>query len=178
MLMFDAVTHARRTKVAQRRGGGREASAAGAHQIVRGLEPVDADRRGVQPAAFMLAASAGVMPRPPVVMVGRMPARGERRDDVEEARVQVGLAADEHDLAGAGRGELLDDLQRSVGGQLVGARVAGARAAVGARLIARERQLPDHVGGVQRCVLRHLQPAQCHAFQIALDRDRRLPSFT
>ena len=86
--------------------------------------------------------------------------------------MQVGLAADEHDLARAGRGELRDDLQRLVGGELVGARVAGARAAVGARLIARERQLPDHVGGVQRRVLRHLEPAQCHAFQIALDRDR------
>ena len=44
--------------------------------------------------------------------------------------MQVRLAADEHDLARAERGELGDDAERLVGGELVGARVAGARAAV------------------------------------------------
>ena len=63
------------------------------------------------PAAAMLAASAGVTPRPPVVIVGRMPRASSARDDVEKARVQVGLAADEHDLAGAERGELRHHVQ-------------------------------------------------------------------
>jgi len=78
--------------------------------------------------------------------------------------MQVRLAADQHHLAGAGRRELRHHLQGFIGGELARARVAGARAAVGARLIAGERQLPDHVGGVQGCVLRHLEPAQRHRF--------------
>ena len=44
-------------------------------------------------------------------------ARG--RDDVEEAGVQVGLAADERELARAEGGELAHDLERLGGRQLV-----------------------------------------------------------
>jgi hypothetical protein len=66
----------------------------------------------------------------------------DRPDEEDEVVAQVGLAADQHDLAGAHGLEVLDDLQALLGGELVGAAMAGTRAAVGALLVAGEGQLP------------------------------------
>src|SRR5262249_28873809 len=85
-------------------------------------------------------------------------ARREGADDREEAIVEVRLAADQHDLARAERGELRDDAERLVRRQLAVARATGARAAVRARVVARERQLPHDVGG-KRALANHVEPA-------------------
>ena len=66
-----------------------------------------------------------------------------RPDDVEPVAAQIGLAADQADLARAERGQLGDDRADLVERQLVAARPAGARAAMGAAQIAGEGQLPD-----------------------------------
>jgi hypothetical protein len=135
-------------QVAKRRGGAREAAFAGAQQVVGGADAVDADRHQREAGGghrlrhlggHAAAASGHAWPD----------ARGlERPRDVEVAVVQVGLATDEDDLAAAHRGELRDHGERLGGGEFVGARVAGARAAMGARLIARQRELPHHVAWV------------------------------
>ena len=81
-------------------------------------------------------AAAGLQPAPDAGI-------GHRLDDVEPVAAQIGLAADQADLARAERGELGDDRADLVQRQLVAARLAGARAAMRAAQIAGEGQLPD-----------------------------------
>jgi hypothetical protein len=84
-------------------------------------------------------------------------ARGDARDDLAPVVAQVRLAADQDDLDHAELGELIDEVERLGGGQLVGARTARARAAVAAREVARERDLPDGEDGTGcRVELAHL----------------------
>jgi hypothetical protein len=87
-------------------------------------------------------------PRPPVVMQGVIPRAARARDDLQETLVQIGLAADEHHLARAQRGELVDDLERLVRRRARRGGEARARAAVRAGEIAAQRQLPDDVARV------------------------------
>lgn len=112
-------------QVSERTRRRREAAARGAHQIVRRLETVDAHARA------------------------REPRMRECAHDREEAGMQIRLAADDRDLARAHRCELPDDVERRLGVELRFARVAGARSAVGTRLIATERELPDDVRGMR-----------------------------
>jgi hypothetical protein len=118
-----------------------------AHPIVGRLEAVDRDRRVDQAGARQLrrerfgnaAATGGQR--------GGDAALAQRAHDVEETGVEVGLAADQCDLAGAHCGELVDDAERLERRELAIASDAGARATVRARVIASERQLPDDIRG-------------------------------
>jgi hypothetical protein len=77
-------------------------------------------------------------------------ARRDVRDQLAPVGAQVALAADQHDLDDAELRELIDQIERLRGGQLVGARPAGPRPAVAAREITCERDLPhgeDRAGG-------------------------------
>ena len=79
--------------------------------------------------------------------------------------MQVGLATDQHDLTRLHRDELGHHRQRLLDGELVGASRARARAAVEARVIAAERELPHDVRG-KEILLRDVEAAKSH--------DRRL----
>ncbi len=68
-------------------------------------------------------------------------------DQLQPVLAQVGLAADEGDLADAEFGHLAHEIESFVGAQLIGARVACTRAAVAAGEVAPERDLPDSVNG-------------------------------
>lgn len=137
---------ARLREMTERPGRGLEAPSGGAHEIVRGLEAVDADARGVQPRLRHRQGPRSV-DAPPARRRHRPHARlPERRDDLEEAGVEVGLAADENDLLRPHRGELLDHAQRFLGRELARPRLACPRAAVRAGLVALQRELPDDVG--------------------------------
>jgi hypothetical protein len=71
------------------------------------------------------------------------------RDEVPVV-AQVRLAADERDLRRAHLGELPHDVERLVRGELVRARLAGARTAVAAGEIAAQRELPHRVDQTAR----------------------------
>ena len=86
----------------------------------------------------------------------------QRAHDREHAVMQVGLAADQHDLACTELRELADNAQRFLGRQLVVPRDACARAAVRTRVIAAQRQLPHDVGR-ERALAQHIEAAAlCH----------------
>jgi hypothetical protein len=70
--------------------------------------------------------------------------------DVGPVVAEVSLAADEGDLAHAEFGHLAHHVEALLGGQLVGPRPPRPGAAVVAGEVAAQRDLPDHVGGLQR----------------------------
>jgi hypothetical protein len=133
------------------------------------LEAVDAHRDPIEPRGRHLRGERLGDPAGSGGHGGVHAGALERGDDLEETVVQVGLAADEHDLTRPHRRELGHGLERLGGGELVGALRAGARAAVGAGVIAAERELPDHVGrevvlreDVEATARRHsAQPGGC-----------------
>ena len=126
-------------------GGERLAEAAGhaAQPVVHGLVAVDRDARRHQ-AGLDRGLDLGPGQR---AAAGLQPAFdagiGHRPDDVEPVAPKIGLAADQADLAGAELGELGGHRADLVDAELVAARPAGARAAMGAPQIAGEGQLPD-----------------------------------
>ena len=108
-----------------------------------GLEAVDRDREAGQASGDHGLDALGVE----VVGAGGHGAGhaglADGADDEDEVVAQVGLAADQDDLAAAEVLELLHDGEALVGAELVGAAVAGPRSAMGTLLIAGEGELPD-----------------------------------
>src|SRR5690606_2997116 len=143
---------ARSPQMSQSRDARVEAPLQVAHQVVRLTRAVQADGHATN-------ASCGHVPSQ--LCVDAAAAGGhdhlnavprQAPSDVEEALVQVGLAADEHHLARAESGQLVGDGQRLLHGELVLARRARPRAAVRAGVIAAQRQLPDDVSRLKRRV--------------------------
>ena len=87
--------------------------------------------------------------------------------DLVPVVAEVGLSADERHLAHADLGELIDDAEALLGGQLYSARLAGARAARTAAEVARERDLPDAVERVRRVVLARVRRA-CEVARVSV----------
>ena len=64
-----------------------------------------------RPACLAARARSASRPRPPVVMVGVMPELADLAHDLEPVFAQVGLAADQRDLADAELGHLMHEVQ-------------------------------------------------------------------
>ena len=83
----------------------------------------------------------------------------ELLDKHEPVGPQIGLAADKHDLLGAGACELADKRDAFRGGEFVGPRRARARSAMAAFQIAGQRDFPDDVARLRpRQPLRRYRP--------------------
>ena len=136
-------------------------------------QPVDAHRDVPDPRLRHLRGQRGV----DAAAAGghaRSHARlADRAHHVEEAGVEVGLAADERHLLRAHLGELAHEVERLGGAELVGPRLGGARAAVGAALIAGERELPDDVARVRRGAERRASHDAACGDEIAQSRSLR-----
>jgi hypothetical protein len=123
-----------------------------AQTIVDDLVAVDRDARAVEPG--LLRRRDALAREPAAARGGRHdhPAATDGADDVEPIVAEIGLAADERDLLDAEVRHLVDEVETLGGGELLGALVAGARAAVPAGEIALQRDLPHGVDGTRALI--------------------------
>ncbi len=112
---------------------------------MRRLVAVDREAHAHEPCGLGLRDDLGRQPAPAGRRRAHHPARPDRPDDVEPVVAQVRLAADEGNLLDAQIGHLVHEIERLGGCELVGSSTPGARAAVAAGEVARERDLPDRV---------------------------------
>ena len=110
---------------------------------MRALKPVDGEGNLADPARdCALDALIGHLSRA-ADNAAEHPAPSNLGGDQVPVLAQIELAADQRHLLDAEIGELMDQLERLCGGQLIVARAARARAAMTTAQIAAKRDLPD-----------------------------------
>src|ERR1700733_3709456 len=138
----------RQTELARapQRGDARVERAAHAAQLVVPVgHAVDRDAEPFEPGVLGRAQPLVVEVAPAALHRAVDPGGADRRDDLREVTAQIGLTADQRDLARAERLQIRHDLQALVRRELARAFAARARAAVPAFEIARQRDLPNDV---------------------------------
>ncbi|MBK8591944.1 MAG: hypothetical protein IPN77_23080 [Sandaracinaceae bacterium] len=134
------------------RGGHRgvEGPTASALRVVGLAEAIDGDAHGADAGVLRGAHHLVVETEAPRGDAHHHAVRNEGARDHQPVGPQVGLAADERDLAHLRIGQLLHHVEGLLGAQLAAARGASAAPAVPAAEVARERELPHRIDRVRR----------------------------
>jgi hypothetical protein len=146
-LRVDRDLDARRPKVPYRRDRGAVAPFDAPQPVVGALVSVDRDAHALEAGLRSRFATLRCEPAPAGRHERHHPALSDPSDDVDPIVAEVRLAPDDRHLTHLQRRHLIDEVEALLGAQLVGPVAAGARAAVSAREVARERDLPH---GVER----------------------------
>src|SRR3954447_25164239 len=132
------------TDAAQRRQRKFVRAGHAANAVMGGTDAVQRNADAAQPGGGGARDALVCQIAPAGLQVASHPGGADCGDDLKPVLAQIGFAADQADVARAKLGNLLDQVERLGGGELVPAAAARARPAMLAREVAGKRDLPDH----------------------------------